>query len=134
MIVFLLVFKGYYKSCWPQVFYCEVFFNKYDLDKFEIWFKFVSDSQVTSLLLEFIYDIGFSVSIVFNVCKNDQTDLIIPHVLTAEETTSLLNDARNVMKRISKGGKGITRHDVYANGGRRLSPIGRVLATFETGQ
>lgn len=60
--------------------------------------------------------------------------LIIPHVLTAEEATSLLNDARDAMKRISKGGNGITRHDVSANGGRRPSPIGRVLATFETGQ
>lgn len=38
------------------------------------------------------------------------------------------------MKRISKGGDGITRHNVPTSGGKRPSPIGRVLATFETGQ
>lgn len=51
-----------------------------------------------------------------------------------KEATSLLNDARHVMERISKAGKGITRHDVSANGGRPPLSIGRVLATFETGQ
>lgn len=60
--------------------------------------------------------------------------LILPHVLTEEEATSLLKDARDVMKRISKGGDGITRHNVPTSGGKRPSPIGRVLATFETGQ
>lgn len=58
--------------------------------------------------------------------------LILPHVFTAVEATSLLKDACDVMKRISKGGDGITRHDVSASGGMRPSPIG--LATFESGQ
>lgn len=60
--------------------------------------------------------------------------VILPEILTADEASSLLNDARDVMARISKGSDGIMTHDISTSGGKPPSPIGRVLATFETGQ
>ncbi|KAL9106365.1 MAG: hypothetical protein Q9187_008568 [Circinaria calcarea] len=60
--------------------------------------------------------------------------LVLPDALTAAEAAGLLEEARHVMKRISEGGKGFTRHDVSGSGVKGLSPVGRVLATFESGQ
>lgn len=60
--------------------------------------------------------------------------LVLPDALTAAEAAGLLEEVRHVMKRISEGGKGITRHDVSGSGVKGLSPVGRVLATFEPGQ
>lgn len=59
--------------------------------------------------------------------------LVIPDALTDSQADKLLDEARNLMKRVFEGGKGITRHDI-PSGGKRLSPIGRIVATFEPGQ
>ncbi|KAL8707957.1 MAG: hypothetical protein Q9220_007100 [cf. Caloplaca sp. 1 TL-2023] len=68
-------------------------------------------------------------------CKSYATDgyLIIPDAITTDEATNLLNLAHNIMDRVSKGGEGIIRHDVSGDEANTLSPIGRVLATFEPG-
>ncbi|KAI4281010.1 MAG: hypothetical protein L6R38_004004 [Xanthoria sp. 2 TBL-2021] len=59
--------------------------------------------------------------------------IILPGAFDDSQGTNLLEEARNVIKRISTGGEGITRHDMSGSGGakKRPSPIGRVLATFE---
>ncbi|KAL8994345.1 MAG: hypothetical protein Q9169_005652 [Polycauliona sp. 2 TL-2023] len=58
--------------------------------------------------------------------------IILPGAFDDSQGTDLLEEARNVIQRISTGGEGITRHDMSGNSGaKRLSPIGRVLATFE---
>lgn len=59
--------------------------------------------------------------------------LVLPDVLTDSQADKLLDEARNLLKRVFEGGKGITRHDI-PSGGKRLSPLGRILATFEPGQ
>ena len=59
--------------------------------------------------------------------------LVLPDVLTDSQADELLDEARNLMKRVFEGGKGITRHDI-PSGGKRLLPIGRILATFEPRQ
>lgn len=60
--------------------------------------------------------------------------LVLPDVLTVDQATALLNESRDIMKRIAEGGKGIIRHDVSDPGAEGPSPIGRVLATFEPGK
>lgn len=60
--------------------------------------------------------------------------VILPDVLTAEEASSLLNDARDVMTRVSKGSDRIVNHDISISGGKPPLTIGRVITTFETGQ
>ena len=69
-------------------------------------------------------------------CKSYNWDghFILPDVLTAGEAAGLLEKARDVMKRCSEGGEGITRHDVSGERGKTPSPSGRVLATFEMSQ
>lgn len=61
--------------------------------------------------------------------------IILPGAFDDSQGTNLLEEARNVIKRISTGGEGITRHDMSGSDGpkKRPSPIGRVLATFEPG-
>lgn len=59
--------------------------------------------------------------------------LVLPDALTDSQADNLLDEARNLMKRVLEGGKGITRHDI-PSGAKRLSPVGRILATFEPGQ
>ncbi|KAL8846823.1 MAG: hypothetical protein Q9221_008109 [Calogaya cf. arnoldii] len=61
--------------------------------------------------------------------------MVLPGAFDASQGTDLLEEAHNVIKRISTGGEGITRHDMSGNDGakKRPSPIGRVLATFEPG-
>ncbi|KAL8950200.1 MAG: hypothetical protein Q9222_003747 [Ikaeria aurantiellina] len=68
-------------------------------------------------------------------CKSYATDgyLVIPDAITNDEATKLLNVAHTVMKRVSEGGEGITRHEISGDGAETPSPIGRVLATFEPG-
>ena len=58
--------------------------------------------------------------------------LVLPDILTSEETDALLNEAHDTMKYIAKGGKGVILHN--ATEVELPSPAGRVLATFETGQ
>lgn len=60
--------------------------------------------------------------------------IVLPGAITESQATNLLEEAQNVIKRISTGGEGITRHDMSNSGTKRPSPIGRVLATFEPGQ
>ncbi|KAI4229277.1 MAG: hypothetical protein L6R36_001025 [Xanthoria steineri] len=59
--------------------------------------------------------------------------IILPGAFDDSQGTTLLEEVRNVIKRISTGGEGITRHDMSGSDGpkKRPSPIGRVLATFE---
>ncbi|KAL8770613.1 MAG: hypothetical protein Q9209_003681 [Squamulea sp. 1 TL-2023] len=57
--------------------------------------------------------------------------IILPGAITDSQAADLLEEAQNVIKRISTGGEGITRHDMSISGAKRPSPIGRVLATFE---
>ncbi|KAL8673983.1 MAG: hypothetical protein Q9168_001626 [Polycauliona sp. 1 TL-2023] len=58
--------------------------------------------------------------------------IVLPHAFDESQGAAVLEEARNVIKRISTGGAGITRHDMSGNSGaKRPSPIGRVLATFE---
>ncbi|KAL8965908.1 MAG: hypothetical protein Q9183_003623 [Haloplaca sp. 2 TL-2023] len=59
--------------------------------------------------------------------------LIIPNATTTEEATKLGNTAHDVMMRVFEGGEGIIRHDISENDGNALSPIGRIIATFEPG-
>lgn len=59
--------------------------------------------------------------------------LALSNVLASSEATTLLEEARHVMRAIATGGEGIIRH-VLSDTLERPSPIGRVLATFETGQ
>lgn len=65
---------------------------------------------------------------------NENGYLVLPDALTAKQAVESLEEARSVMKRISEGGEGIKRYDASSGGGEMPSPIGRVLATFETGQ
>ena len=58
--------------------------------------------------------------------------VVIPDALTGSQADKLLDEACNLMKRVFEGGKGIKRHDI-PNGAKRLSPVGRILATFEPG-
>ncbi|KAL8778641.1 MAG: hypothetical protein Q9213_007331 [Squamulea squamosa] len=57
--------------------------------------------------------------------------IVLPGAITDSQAADLLEEAQNVIKRISTGGEGITRHDMSKSGAKRPSPIGRVLATFE---
>lgn len=60
---------------------------------------------------------------------------MIPNAITADQAAKLVAEARDVMDRVSKGGEGIIRHHVSDNDGKMIpSPIGRVLATFESGK
>lgn len=59
--------------------------------------------------------------------------LVLPDALTDSQADNLLDEACNLIKRVSEGGKGITRHDI-PSGAKRMSPVGRILATFEPGQ
>lgn len=59
--------------------------------------------------------------------------LVLLNVLAGDEAATLLEEARDVMKAIATGGEGVIRH-VLSDTLERPSPIGRVLATFETGQ
>ena len=60
--------------------------------------------------------------------------LVFPDAIPANEAAELLEGVRNVMKVVSEGGKGIVRHDFSSGEGKVLSPVGRVIATFEPGQ
>ncbi|MCJ1248639.1 hypothetical protein MMC30_005857 [Trapelia coarctata] len=57
--------------------------------------------------------------------------LVLPNAISADEATKLLQEAHNVMDRISRGGEDITRHDT-SNGDELPTPHGRILATFES--
>ncbi|KAI4273896.1 MAG: hypothetical protein LQ337_004308 [Flavoplaca oasis] len=59
--------------------------------------------------------------------------IVLPGGVDDSQGTDLLEEVHNVIKRISTGGAGITRHDMSGNSGakKRPSPVGRVLATFE---
>ncbi|MCJ1267763.1 hypothetical protein MMC22_007649 [Lobaria immixta] len=57
--------------------------------------------------------------------------LVLSNILAGDEATALLEEARDVMRAISTGGEGVIRH-VLSDTMERPSPIGRVLATFET--
>ncbi|SLM37744.1 Phytanoyl-CoA dioxygenase [Lasallia pustulata] len=59
--------------------------------------------------------------------------LVLPDTLSTNQVGEVLKEAQNLMKRIHQGGEGITRHDISRNGGNVPSPVGRILATFETG-
>ena len=59
--------------------------------------------------------------------------LVLPDALAANEAAMLLEEARHVMEGIATGGDGIIQH-VLSGTTKKPSPIGRVLATFETGQ
>ncbi|KAI4173151.1 MAG: hypothetical protein LQ343_003078 [Gyalolechia ehrenbergii] len=59
--------------------------------------------------------------------------LVIPDAISSDNANGLLNEAHNLMKRVSEGGEGIIRHDISGDGENVPSPIGRILATFEPG-
>ena len=59
--------------------------------------------------------------------------LVVPNVLTPDETYALHGEAKGVMNKILEGGPGVTQYDV-ASLGAQPSSIGRELATFETGE
>lgn len=65
---------------------------------------------------------------------NENGYLVLPNALTAKQAAESLEEARSVMKCISEGGEGIIRHEASSGEEEMPSPIGRVLATFETGQ
>ena len=58
--------------------------------------------------------------------------LVIPGVLTASECGALHDEAQKVIQNVMEGGKGITMQG--GSGVEQMLPIGRVLATFETGK
>lgn len=60
--------------------------------------------------------------------------IVLPNALAADEATELLDEARNVMTRISEDSQGIIRHNASSSGDETPFLIGRVLATFEFGQ
>ncbi|KAI4235479.1 MAG: hypothetical protein LQ349_003147 [Xanthoria aureola] len=59
--------------------------------------------------------------------------LVISNASTSQEATNLLDTTYNVMKRVSEGGEGITRHEIIGDGANAPSPVGRIIATFEPG-
>ena len=70
-------------------------------------------------------------------CESYNKDgyLVLPDAFPADQPTELLEEAYDVMKRVTQGGEGVTRHDLSGSVvEERPSPIGRVLATFEPGQ
>ncbi|KAL8734983.1 MAG: hypothetical protein Q9166_001108 [cf. Caloplaca sp. 2 TL-2023] len=59
--------------------------------------------------------------------------LVIPDALTAEHTVELLDHARDMMRLVSAGGTGITRHSLLGGKAESVTPVGRIIATFEPG-
>lgn len=54
--------------------------------------------------------------------------------LPENQSVELLDEARHLIDRVSKGGEGITRYDLSSGGAKRLYPVGHIMATFEHGK
>ena len=60
--------------------------------------------------------------------------LILPNALAVDEVSALLDEAYRLIADISKSGEGYPQYDTSGGELAAPSPVGRVLARYETGQ